>query len=183
MPGKCARGSIPDPSTPSTATERTLLVVRTRSELAQGLASLRQGGRRVGQQFQSTGDVPCHARICRLYAQLIGHARHESIQKGAHFPFRKRTGKFIDLFAIDEGLDAGNAAYAVTRSKLLVVVGVDLGQQELAIIFSGKLLQEGLQRFAGTTPRRPEIDHHRAMLRFLENLLLKIGKTDIECVF
>lgn len=41
-------GRIRDLSTPSTAIDCTLLVVRTRSELAEALASLRKGGRRIG---------------------------------------------------------------------------------------------------------------------------------------
>src|SRR2546423_12561541 len=70
----------------------------------------------------------------------------------------------------DQGRDA---AHAELRGVLLVAVGVDLVELDLAGVLAGELLDDRRNRFAGLAPGRPEIDEDRLVR--LENLLLEGG--------
>ena len=137
----------------------------------------------IGQQLQRAGRIARQSGVGRLAAQFVRRAGNEPVEKGPHLAFRQRTGKFVDRFAIDEGLDTGDTAHAVACRELLVLVRIDLGEQELAVVFGREFFQDGLQLLARAAPGCPEIDHHRAMLRFFEDALRKVGEADVESMF
>ena len=64
-----------------------------------------------------------------------------------------------------------------------LLVGVDLGQQEGAVVLLGDLLQHRHEHLAGLTPVRPEVHHHRAVVGFLDQQRRGVGLVDIDYVF
>jgi len=95
----------------------------------------------------------------------------------------QKLGKRIAQHALGQGADlamddlaicheqhGGNALDAVFRHPFLIFVGIDLGDQKLALIFLGKFIQDRGDHFAGSAPGCPEI--HDDGNVGLENLLL-----------
>src|SRR5262249_30188003 len=54
--------------------------------------------------------------------------------------------------------------------ELLVLVDIDLDELDLAIGLTDGLFEEGGQLLAGAAPRRPEIDQHRLLARWLDHI-------------
>ena len=106
-------------------------------------------------------------------AQLLARRRNQAVDEGAYAALGQRAGKFVRQLAVDKRLDVGDAAHAETRGQLRMLVGIDLGQQESALVFAGQLLQDGFQHPARGTPRRPKIDQHRHFLRRLQHVALE----------
>ena len=59
------------------------------------------------------------------------------------------------------------------------LIGIDLGQLELAAVFPGQLRQHRHDGLAGFAPVGPEIDQHRLFEGFLQHQLLEILHADI----
>ncbi len=81
--------------------------------------------------------------------------RNEPLDEPAHARFRQCAGEFVHEFAVDEALDVRDSAHAVARRDLGTRVGVQLGEQEPAVVFDRELLQDRLERAAGCTPGAP----------------------------
>src|SRR5690606_29422024 len=68
------------------------------------------------------------------------------------------------------------------RGQLLLLVHVDLGQLERAVVFAGELFQDRAQGLAGAAPFGPEVDQHGRRGRLLEDVGLEIGGGGVEDV-
>ena len=87
---------------------------------------------------------------------------------------RLRADELVDDPAVLEGLDGRDALDAEARGELRVGVGVDLGQDDLALALGGRLLEQRRELAAGPAPLRPEVDDDGHALRPLEDLLLEV---------
>ena len=98
----------------------------------------------------------------------------------AHLRFRQRADELVHQLAVDTAFTAGMPRTPICGGELLVLVGVDLGERELARVFGRQLLQDGLERTARRAPRRPEIDDDRRGLRAFEHDLAEVGGVDVD---
>ena len=76
----------------------------------------------------------------------------------------------MDDLAICHEQHGGDALDAIFRHPFLIFVGVDLCDQQLALVFLGEFIQDRGDHFAGSAPGCPEIDDDGDV--GLENLLL-----------
>jgi hypothetical protein len=75
------------------------------------------------------------------------------------------------------------AAHAELLRDHLLLVGVDLGQQERAGILRRQLLEDRHQRLAGSTPVSPEVDDHRALHGFIDEITRGVALVDGDYCF
>ena len=73
---------------------------------------------------------------------------------------RLGADEFVDHAAAAEQLHRRNAADLELLREVLVLVGVDLDDLDLAGVFVGHLFEHRAQRAAGAAPGRPEVDQH-----------------------
>jgi hypothetical protein len=79
--------------------------------------------------------------------------------------------------AFVEDHEGGNAANAEFAGDVAVVVHIELGDLEFAIVGRGHFVQGGGDHFAGAAPFGPEIDEHG--LVGLQNVSLEAGIGDV----
>lgn len=79
----------------------------------------------------------------------------------ADFRLGLRTGKAIHRLAVLEQHHSRQAANTEAGDNIRLSVAIDLGQQQLALIAFGDLLQQRHQDLAGRTPLGPEINEDR----------------------
>jgi hypothetical protein len=73
---------------------------------------------------------------------------------------RLGADEFIDDASAAKQLHGRNAADLKLLREILVLVGIDLYDLDLAGVLVGELLEHGTERATGAAPRRPEIDQH-----------------------
>ena len=117
------------------------------------------------------------ARRC---AQGIGFTRHVLFDDVADHRFRLCAEKLVDDFSVPEKLDGGQAADTPLSGQGLFLVGIDLGQRELALIVLRQFLQERHQYPARRAPLGPEIHDHQGLAGFFQDLCVKIGGGGVE---
>ncbi len=102
----------------------------------------------------------------------IRFARHVLIEELAYGLIRQRAHEFVDRQPVAEQLDRGNAANTELRGDLLLFLGVQLAEDELALVLLGEPREDRHQCMAGLAPLGPEIDQHRDLERGLHELLV-----------
>ena len=108
---------------------------------------------------------------CGFLAQVAtGIGQGEAVEKGTDLAFRQCAGEFIHQLALEQYLDRGNAAHTEVLGKFGIFVGIHLGQQEAAGVFLGELFEHRLQCLARPAPRCPEVDDHRYLHGWLDDL-------------
>ncbi|MNV48100.1 hypothetical protein D3C71_1399910 [compost metagenome] len=128
-----------------------------------GLAQRGDFGLRVQWQCFGFGDGRCgfqrqHAVLGEEFAQLaFGHG----------------AGEAIDDLAVLDQEHRGHRADLEGGSDLLLLVHIDLGQLEGAVVLTGQLLQKRPQALARPAPGGPEVDQHGRLHGLLQNLGLE----------
>src|SRR3989344_5601737 len=93
-----------------------------------------------------------------------------------------RLGDGADLGGLDAAVleqhQGRDAADAIFRRSLGVLVDVELGDLELAVVFPGNFFEHRRNHLAWAAPLRPVVDQHRAI--GLEYFLLKTVVSNID---
>ena len=83
------------------------------------------------------------------------------MEYGVDFAFEGAFGEgaddLVDRLAVLEKDEGGDAADAVLHGNVGVVVHVDFGDVELAVVFEGEVVDGGGDHFAGAAPFGPEV--------------------------
>src|SRR3954449_13015257 len=96
--------------------------------------------------------------------QAAGLGRHELVEKALDRGRRLSTHELGDDLPVLEGLHRWDALDAELLRDLLVRVGVDLRELDLAIARSHRLFESWAQGPARAAPLGPEVDDHRNLL-------------------
>ena len=91
-----------------------------------------------------------------------------------------RAEELGDDRAVLEGLDGRDRLDLELPRDPLVGVGVDLGEDDLALALGGGLLEDRAQRAARAAPLRPEVDDDGDRLGLLDDLLLEVLLGDVD---
>ena len=71
-------------------------------------------------------------------------------------------------------MTVGKTLDAIRHRQVLLVVGVDLGEQDIAAVLFDELLEDRRQGPARSAPGGPEVDHHGGFARLLQDLRLEV---------
>ena len=118
------------------------------------------------------------ARVARLLGRgkRLGDLRlaailaDELLDELADLAFRHGAHEAVDRLAVLEGDDRRNRLDAELAGDRRMLVDVHLDQLDPAAGRGDDLFQRRLQLLAGAAPRRPEIDQHRLLARFLDDV-------------
>ena len=96
---------------------------------------------------------------------VVGLRRHEDVEEGAHLVFGLRAGELAGHAPALEGLDRGDALHAELLGHHRVLVDVDLHELHAPGVLVRELLEDRAEDVARLTPRRPEVDDDRHLVR------------------
>ena len=112
-------------------------------------------------------------RVLRLGGQQPGdELPHVGLGLGAD--------EAVDDLAVLQRVHGRDALHLERRGRLAVGVDVDLGEDDLAAGLVDHLLEDRSERLARAAPLRPEVDHHRHLLRALHHLGGEGGVGDVD---
>ena len=95
------------------------------------------------------------------------------LEELAHLAFRQRAGEAVDDLAVLDQEHGRDRADLERRAELRLLVDIDLGQLERAVVVGGEFLQDRAELLARPAPLGPEIDQHRGLHRFLQHFGLE----------
>ena len=90
-------------------------------------------------------------------ALRLADSLHELRERIAQHTFGQGADLTMDDLAICHEQHGGDALDAIFRHPFLIFIGVDLGDQQFALIFLGEFIQDRSDHFAGSAPGCPEI--------------------------
>ena len=93
----------------------------------------------------------------------------------AQLRFRQRAGEAVDQLPVLDQHHRRDRADLERGGELLLLVDVDLGQQERAVVVGRELFQDRAELLARPAPVRPEIDEHRHLQRLLQHPCSKLS--------
>jgi hypothetical protein len=132
---------------------------------------------------RSSASACCGSVAGSLLAQLVHRtpARFDVlVQEGAHLALGQRAHELVHHLAADEQDHQRDAADLQRGAICGALVGVELGQHELAAVGLHQLFQHRLERLAGAAPGRPAVQQHGHLDRTLEHGLAEVGFGDVE---
>ena len=88
----------------------------------------------------------------------------------AQLRFRQGAGKAVDQLPVLDQHHGRDRADLERGGELLLLVDIDLGQQERAVVIGGEFFQDRPELLARPAPFGPEIDQHRHLQRFLDDV-------------
>ena len=107
------------------------------------------------------------------------------LEELAQLPFRQRAREAVHQLPVLDQDHGRDRADLEGRGELLLLVDIDLGQSERAVVFRGQFFQDRAELLAGPAPLGPEIDQDRGFQRFLQDIGLEAvggGVEDVEGV-
>jgi len=126
----------------------------------------RNGGRGIALGDRGRGFVQ---HFCHIGA--AGDALRQFLDEGLDLAFRHRAHETIDRLAVDEGDHGWDRLNAHLAGNLRVLVDVHLDEFDLAFRAAHRVFEDRAELLARPAPRRPEIDHDRLALGFLQHIL------------
>ena len=150
-----------------------------RAEQAIGLGAGFGAGDELAQRRLGGGAIPGARRLLGLLQLDELRARRQRGQPFAHHVGRLRAHELGHHCAVPECLHGGDAADLVLRGQRRRSVGVHLGQLDAAIERRDLALQHRPEDPAWPTPRRPEVDDHRHLVRAGEHLGIELSLGNI----
>ena len=93
-----------------------------------------------------------------LCSHVIRFAYHMALDDFADHRFRLHAHELVHHAAVLEDLDGRQAANPVLRRKLLLLIGIHLGEHEVTLILLDQLGQHRHQHLARPAPGGPEVD-------------------------
>src|SRR5206468_2002713 len=108
----------------------------------------------------------------------LRRTRQMRLEEGAHVRKRQCADELVDHAAAAEQLDRRDAADLELLGQVLVLVGVDLDDLDVAGVLIGYLFEDRTQRAARAAPGSPEVHQYRLGRRGLEHLGGKVCRGD-----
>ena len=105
--------------------------------------------------------------------------RAELIEETAQLRLGLQSLELVDELSMEDDLDRGDGRDAEIGGQFLFVVGVDLGEEHLALALRDELFQQGPQHPARAARRRPEIDQHGPFARRDDHVGLEAVGRDV----
>ena len=119
-------------------------------------------------------------RLQQTLHHCVERPRVGALQKLAQLGLRQQTHEVEDGLAAAERDHGGNGLNAVLPGELRVLIDVDLGEDNLSLALADHFLENGREGAAWSAPRRPEIHHHRRLVRAVNHLLIERAIFDFD---
>ena len=122
--------------------------------------------------FAAFGDQSCQSLLLLGRAQRIDELLHDVLGLGTDEP--------VDDLSVAHRVDRGDRLHLERLGDRRVLVGVHLGEHDIAAGGVDHLLEDGAERLARPAPLRPQVDHHRDAGRTVDHFGLEVGIGDID---
>lgn len=109
-----------------------------------------------------------------------GGAAGDALEELADHGFGLGADEFVDDLTVAEGFDGGNAADVILHGDGLVVIGVEPGEDEVAVGFFGQALEDGAEHAAWAAPGGPEVDDDGDVARAGDDFGLEVAVIDVD---